>query len=285
MRYPGALIQHAGMKLTSPPVEAKLRDERISISFHHFVDYEGRLDKFPAFIESVIEARHPVTVWEIGAGANPALSREFVERYGIDYTALDAEASELDKATYKAKLVARDICKADDLPENVADLVFSRMACEHFSDGVAAHRNVCRILKPGGVAVHCFPTMYTLPFLVNRAVSESCSRFLLNLFLPRDYYHHDKFPARYHLCRGPIPSQLKKLGQLGFEICEYRGFFGHRYYLNGHLKPLHWLEELKTRILLKSPNPYLTAYATVILRKRGPERGGERQERPLQATA
>ena len=280
-----ALGWQAGMDHTPSLTEPELQEERMSVSFHHVLEYQGRLDKFPAFIESVIEARHPTTVWEIGAGANPALTREFVETHGIDYTALDSEASEMDKASYKPKLVARDICNAGDLPENVADLVFSRMACEHFCDGVAAHRNVCRILKPGGFAVHCFPTMYALPFMLNRLVSERFSRFLLNFFLPRDYYRHDKFPARYQLCRGPIPSQLKTLENLGFEICEYRGFFGHRYYLNGHLKPLHWLEERKTRMLLKSPNPYLTAYATVILRKRAPEANGERPGKPVSAAA
>lgn len=270
MQNSGAMGWQGGMGVQSPSMEAAWQEAPMRISFHHFLDYQGRLDKFPAFIESVIEARHPKTVWEVGAGANPALTQPFVERHGIEYTALDAEASEMDKAAYKPTLVARDICTAEDLPENVADLIFSRMACEHFCDGVAAHRNICRILKPGGIAVHCFPTMYTLPFLVNRVVAESFSRFLLNAFLPRDYYHHDKFPARYQLCRGPFPAQLKKLEDLGFEVCEYQGFFGHRYYYNGGLKLLHWMEERKTQMLLKSPNPYLTAYATVVLRKRAP---------------
>jgi SAM-dependent methyltransferase len=143
------------------------------------------------------------------------------------------------------------------------------MSFEHFSDSVGAHRNIWRMLKPGGVAVHCFPTLYTLPFVVNRFIPERLSRFVLHLFTPRsDYYQHDKFPARYDLCRGPGPSQIKKLEALGFEVLEYRGYFGHRYYLNGKLKFLHWMEERKTRMLLYSPKPLFTSFATVILRKR-----------------
>jgi SAM-dependent methyltransferase len=242
----------------------------MEITFHDVLEFQGRAEKFPTFIQGVIESSQAKSVWEIGAGANPALTEEFVAAHGIDYTALDLEASELDKAHYQPRLVARDICKADDLPPDTADLVFSRMAFEHFSDGAAAHRNVWRLLKPGGIAVHCFPTMYTLPFIVNRVISEKSSRKLLDLYLPRDYYHHDKFPARYQLCRGPMRSQIRKLEALGFEICEYKGFFGHRYYLNGGLKLLHWIEEHKTKALLNSPNPLFTAYATVILRKRVP---------------
>jgi SAM-dependent methyltransferase len=245
------------------------------ISFHDVSEFQGRYDKFPKFIQGVIESSQARSVCEIGAGAHPALTKEFVEHHHIDYTALDAEASELSKASYQPKLVVWDICKAGELPANSFDLVFSRMSFEHFSDSAGAHRNIWKMLKPGGVAVHCFPTLYTLPFVVNWLIPERLSRFLLQLVTPRtDYYHHDKFPARYDLCRGPRPSQIKKLEALGFEVLEYRGYFGHRYYLNGKLKFLHRVEERKTRMLLKSPNPLFTSFATVVLQKRVPAHSG-----------
>lgn len=237
------------------------------IRFNQFSEFEGRFDKFPNFIQGVIAANRAKSVYEIGAGANPALRREFVEEHHIEYTALDVEASEMAKAAYQPNVVVCDICKPNDLPAEAADLVFSRMVCEHFSDSVAAHRNIWHLLKPGGIAVHCFATLYTLPFLLNRLIPERLSRLVLHLFVPtRKNYEHDKFVARYKLCRGPLPSQISKLEALGFEVCEYTGTFGHRYY-GDRLKLLHWLEQHKTRLLLKSPHPLFTAYATVVLRK------------------
>ena len=48
------------------------------------------------------------------------------------------------------------------------DAVFSRWTAEHVRDGERFHRHVFELLRPGGTAVHMFPTLYALPFLVNR---------------------------------------------------------------------------------------------------------------------
>jgi SAM-dependent methyltransferase len=242
----------------------------MQIDFHHFQEFQGRAERFPAFIEDFIKTARVKSVWEIGAGANPALSRQFVESHGIDYTVSDVAATELEKAAYRPRMVVVDMSRSADLPCECVDLVFSRMSLEHVPDVAMAHRNIWRMLKPGGLSVHCFPTMFALPFLINRVVSERFSRFLLDSLVPRgDYYMHDKFPAKYDLCRGPMTSQIRRMENLGFEIVQYSGFYGHNYYRNAGLKLLHWLEEEKAKQLLRWRNPLFTAYATVVLKKRG----------------
>src|SRR5258708_14018648 len=103
----------------------------MQISFHDVSEFQGRYDKFPKFIQGVIESRQARSVCEIGAGANPALTKEFVEEHRIDYTALDAEASEMSKASYKPKLVVCDICRADNVPAATFSLAFNRMSFDH----------------------------------------------------------------------------------------------------------------------------------------------------------
>src|SRR6185312_5672619 len=145
------------------------------------------------------------------------------------------------------------------------DLVFSRMLAEHVRSGEHFHRNVFRLLRPGGVAVHCFPTLYSLPFPVNRAMPERWADAALRLIQPRDRHQYAKFPAYYDWCRGPSPRAWRRLEGLGYEVVQYTGLFGHPYY--GESGPLAWLQQSVTRALLRHPVNALTSYAFLVLRR------------------
>jgi 2-polyprenyl-3-methyl-5-hydroxy-6-metoxy-1,4-benzoquinol methylase len=75
--------------------------------------------------------------------------------------------------------------------------VFSKMLCEHLPDARTFHENCLRLLKPGGRAVHFFPTLYTLPFVANRLIPEEFARAVLRRIQPGriDDPKHEKFPA------------------------------------------------------------------------------------------
>ena len=119
-------------------------------------------------------------------------------------------------------------------------------------------------LNPG-VAVHYFPTLYTLPFVLNKLIPEGLSSFLLDIFLPRDRYQLGKFPAYYSWCYGPTPPMLAMLADIGYEILEYRGYFGSIYY--SRIPLVRDFHKIYSRNLYRHPNPYLTSFAQVILRK------------------
>ncbi len=138
---------------------------------------------------------------------------------------------------------------------------------EHVDDGERYYRNIFAALRPGGVTAHCFSTLYALPFLANRLLPEGLTSRLLDLFNPRDRYRQDKFPAHYSWSRGPSRRSIRRLRRLGYEVVEYRGYFGHPYYDRPALKPLRALEDAKAAWLCRHPIPALTSYAVVILRK------------------
>ncbi len=141
------------------------------------------------------------------------------------------------------------------------------MLAEHIKDGKQFHKNIFKLLDDKGVAVHFFPTLYSLPFLVNFLVPEKLATGLLYYLIPkRDFYQKAKFPAYYSWCRGPLNSQIRKFNNIGFKVIEYIGFFGHGTYYNtfNTLKRFH---ELKTDYLLKHPFPLLTSFAIIVLRK------------------
>ncbi len=210
---------------------------------------------------------HPVQhICEIGAGANPLLPVDFTERKTSYYTILDVSECELNKAPAAYLKVKADISLPDFVSEKSYDLIFSKMLAEHIRDAEQFHKNVYSMLSPGGLAVHFFPTLYTFPFILNRVTPEKLAYQLLSRFAPRDNYQHAKFPAYYQWCRGPHHRQLQRFQQLGYEILEYRGYFGHpRYYHK--LKLIQKIHNLKTDYLLKHPHPLLTSYACTVLRK------------------
>jgi len=115
---------------------------------------------------------------------NPMLTTDFISSRNLDYVILDISENELGKAPDQYKKLAQDIMANDLSSTERFDLVFTRMLAEHVKDGELLHRNVYSLLNPGGFAVHFFPTLYAVPFLVNRLLPETLSALLD--FLPRE---------------------------------------------------------------------------------------------------
>jgi hypothetical protein len=139
------------------------------------------------------------------------------------------------------------------------------MLAEHIIDPEQFHKNILSCLTTNGLAVHYFPTLYTMPFVVNYIMPERLADILLHIFQARDRYQHAKFPAYYRWCRGPTLRQINRFVSLGYEIVEYQGFFGHGYYQK--IKVLDKINMIKTEYLLRHPNPNFTSYAYLVLRK------------------
>ena len=234
------------------------------------ISYERTNDEawhgYGGFITGLIGKHGAKKVCEIGGGANPVLTAEYIRRQGLDYSILDISETELNKAPDHYHKIVADISSRAFSLEGSFDLVFSKMLAEHIRDGEQFHKNIFRILSKGGLAVHFFPTLYTLPFLVNRLFPEALAARVYNLFAFRDAYRYGKFPAYYSWCRGPLRGQIRKFEELGYEIVLYKGFFGHTGYYS-KLPLLGKLHEWKTGLLLRRPIPLLTSYAYIVLRK------------------
>jgi len=236
----------------------------MKVTFRKVDEFEG-WDKFPAFIEDVIARNSSKRVCEIGAGANPAISWDVILKHGLTLRAADQVEEELLKSGTKETSVY-DVCADVPVPGAPYDLIFSRMTAEHFRDPERAYSNIFQALEPGGLAVHSFATLYALPFVLNRLLPDRVSDFLFNRFAPRDRDRHDKFKAYYSHCRGPMESQLQFFRKLGYDILEYRAYFGHNYYAP-KLPLLHLVHRQTTNLLMKAPIALFVSYATIILQR------------------
>jgi SAM-dependent methyltransferase len=238
------------------------------IRFRTVEDFPGWA-KAEIFFAGLFERFAPEHVLEIGSGAHPTFPPRYVENAPFSYTTSDVDHIELDKAGDAYSRVLLDVC-SPQLPESVIDnydFIFSRMVNEHVADGRRYYANLYRMLRPGGVTVHCFSTLYALPFLLNRLVPEIIASPLLDFFNPRNRYEKDKFEARYSWSRGPTKTMIRRYQTLGYEVLQYDGFFGHDYYQE-RVPWLHALEKAKSQLLCSYIRlPMLTSYACVVLQK------------------
>lgn len=229
--------------------------------------YRAALDGFVPYLERLIERTGARRVCDLGGGARPALSVDQVQRLGLDYVVLDISAEELAKAPPEYATVQADVAGPEPPELEPQDLVFSRMLAEHVAQPERFHTNVRALLRDGGIAFHLFPTLYELPFLVNRLLPVRTSeRFLLRLDPARRREgRKPKFPAYYRWCRGPHRRQLERFERLGYAIEEYVGFFGHDYLAK--VKPVQRLEDRLAAALVRHPVPLFTSYSYAVLRR------------------
>jgi len=210
-------------------------------------------------------------VCDIGGGAQPVVSLPRIEELGLDYVVLDESHDELDKAPAGYERFAASILDADAITALVGergqfDLAVSRWTAEHVPDGRRFHEQGYRLLRPGGLAIHVFPTLYALPFVLNRILPQSLSALVLSSAQPER--EAEKFRPFYSWCRGPSPRQLRRLESVGFAVERYTGFFGHGYF--ERIGPLHTANQRLTEQLFAHPRPSMTSFALVLLRRPGP---------------
>ena len=240
----------------------------VNIHYQTVGDFEG-WDRASQAVQEIIARFSAKRIIEIGAGANPTLPIDYIRSNQLDYIANDISEEELRKADQSLPTLCHDFSEERPPLDTISsfDLVFSRMVNEHVRHGRPYYENIYSMLRPGGITAHWFSTLYALPFVLNRVVPEGASSRLLRAFAPRDESIHDKFHAYYSWSRGPTSRMIERYERLGFDVLEYVGYFGHGYYSN-RLDLLHRLEMRKSAWLVTHPNPFLTSYAKILLRKR-----------------
>jgi SAM-dependent methyltransferase len=229
--------------------------------------YKDVRESYSSTLIELAKSMDVSAVAELGGGAKPSLGDEASWSFVPTRVVYDVDPGELDKAGDGLEKRTADLCQPLHGEADTYDLVFSKMLCEHLVDPEVFHRNCFRLLRPGGMSVHFYPTLYAAPFLLNRIIPETTALRLVGLVQPGrlDDARQRKFPAYYRWCHGPTSRSVKRFESVGFEIHQWRVVFGHSYYKR--IPPLQALEEIKSRFLVRHPVPALSAYAMVVLRK------------------
>jgi SAM-dependent methyltransferase len=223
---------------------------------------------FDNLAKTIIETYGSRVVYELGGGANPILSLEYLKQQGLDYSIFDISAEELAKAPNGYRTCVMDVCSSIGGLANSADFIFSKWLVEHITNPVQFHQNVFTMLKEGGIALHYFPTLYAPPYLVNKLLPDAVSSALLMLLQKgrETKGHHGKFPAYYRWCRGPLAVQFRRFESVGFRVIKYIGLFGHAPYYEKFPLLLRTHRSL-AKWLVNHPCPLFTTFAYVVLQK------------------
>lgn len=201
-------------------------------------------DNFPGWhkattlLQSLAVSSRSRSVVDIGGGANPMLSAEFVRSQSIEYGLIDISQAELDKAPshYTSRVCVDVTARSSDfiaaLGDRKFDMAFSHMFLEHVKDARQVHRNIANLLPSGGLAVHMYPSPNNIPLALNRVLPETVSAQLLRLAHPgRDIEgKQGKFPAYYRMCGNRSRRLHKVFEEIGYEVLVQCGFVGHNYY-------------------------------------------------------
>lgn len=194
-------------------------------------DWETGMLGYPSELKRIVSTYPGATILELGGGRWPSFRLDEMPANLQSYTVNDISEHELSHLPQGYDKACFDVTGDAMAFEDRYDVVFSRFMAEHVKDGRAMHRNVYRVLKPGGTAFHLIPTLFASPFVINKLLPERLTAKALSALLPRRGIS-PKFPAYYSACRGDTPGMRKLLHDLGYSKVEITNFYGHFYYEN-----------------------------------------------------
>jgi SAM-dependent methyltransferase len=211
-----------------------------------------------------------VDLCEIGGGRDPIFTADEAAARNVSLIVNDIDAGEL--ALTPPGLRTAHFNVAGDLseigrPSDIYDMMFSRMVFEHIDGVPQAWANMHRLLRPGGVGLCFFPTLYSWPFLINHLIPEKASRAILHRLFPAraDEGDDPKFPALYDHCRSSDRVVGRMLRNTGFSEVHIMPFWGH-----GYLKSFPVIREIEgglNRLAALADIRLVTTYAFVLVRK------------------
>lgn len=206
---------------------------------------------------------------ELGGGRDPGFL-ESGNAAGLSVIVNDIDPEELahlPAGTPSAQFdLIGDLSGRADLHE-AFDLAVSRMVFEHLPDVPAAWRNVHRILKPGGIGMAFFPTLYAWPFVVNKLLPDDVARRIVETLYPnrRSDGGDPVFPAHYNHCVGSEKAIRRFMDPIGFREVQVLPFWGHHYLRR--VPGLYQAEAALNRAFAALDVRLFTTYALVIVQK------------------
>ena len=203
---------------------------------------------------------------EIGAGRRPLVTLEEIKERNIRYTANDVMQNELNLIPFPVERAVFDSCGG--IPPECAgcyDVICSKMVQEHVRNGEKFYSNILKLLSNGGVALNFHPTLYSPPFLINRAFPEHLTRAVLRFFKPeRTVSNVPKFPARYELCNS-LAATANVISKIGFSAVQIIPFYHHEYFAS--IPGLRSLDDALSEWARRRDVRALSSYAYTVVIK------------------
>ena len=146
------------------------------------------------------------TVLDLGGGRRCVYGAAVVQAERLRLVAVDISADELALNRDVSETCVANVAERLPFDDASVDLILSRALLEHVDGVPSAARNMARVLKPGGQALHLVPCRYSLFGIVARLLPFRAILNLLHTVRP-DSRGQVEFEVHYDHC---YPSAMRR---------------------------------------------------------------------------
>ncbi|MBX7259232.1 MAG: class I SAM-dependent methyltransferase [Candidatus Hydrogenedentes bacterium] len=202
-------------------------------------------------------------VIDVGGGRSSRLTSILDHEELRSVISLDVSLEELRLNFGVRKRCVADMSRAIPMSDNSIAMMVSRSVVEHMMDVNHFLEESYRVMEPGGVCIHFFPSSNSPFALVNRALPNSLTKKLIHAI-----YEESKgicgFPAHYDQC---TYSKFRRAAvNKGFEIEEvFCGYHQSHYF--GFFLPAFVLFAFYDWLIYSTDQRALCAYLIFVMRK------------------
>lgn len=204
----------------------------------------------------------PGTVLDVGAGKKwhftPALKARDMQLIGFDI-----DDTEMDGNALLDERICGDACQSLGVPDESVDLIMGRAVVEHLHDNASFLKSANRALREDGRLIVTFASRYAPFAILNRALPQRLSRWLLLHLVPGSSGVLG-FEAFYD--RATFDEFRRSLTDAGFEVeVEYASYFSTSY--SRFFLPLFVVGLGVDYLRYVLGNPRLASYFMFVARK------------------
>lgn len=167
-------------------------------------------------------------VVDVGGGKSCPFARYREPGSDVRIVAVDITAEEMEGNRDVDEKRVADVTERLPFKDGEVDILASRTVLEHLKNMDTYMAESHRVLKPGGMIIHQFPSRYAPFAVINRLLPHSVSERLLFVLRP-ELKGVAGYPAHY---RGCYASAMRStMAKHGFEIEELRAnYYQSRYF-------------------------------------------------------
>ena len=199
-------------------------------------------------------------VLDLGGGRKCIYAKEVEPPGRVRLVAVDISPEELALNVDVAETCVADVAERWPMPDASVDLILSRTLLEHVKGVPAAIREMGRVLRPGGVALHLVPCRYSIFGTAARLVPFRSLLWLTLRLAPWLRDENFGFRVHYDHC---FPSALEReFRAAGFSDLQLQVSWSCESFFVG-IYPLYLLHALYEQVMRRLRIRRLAAYVVV----------------------
>lgn len=167
-----------------------------------------------------MNARPSQILLDVGGGYVCPFAEMREPELGTQFYMADISESQLQMNEAADEKIAFDASQAFPFRDETVDIFVTRTLFEHLPENDEFVRESCRVLRPGGYAIHIFPCKFAPFAILNQILPNSFANWLLGMFFPK-WRGEVGFKAYYKNCYFPRFKNLMEDSKFEIETINF----------------------------------------------------------------